>query len=126
MLKFSSTSADPAAAWKAMTDQQKVEWIAVNIMKWHVHKEYPEWWNAEDKYTGFAIQHYNQPWYRETFQPMDDWNHFRMVEEKVLGDDLLRPLLLHQFDSVTIYICCDLPTRCLALYLASQSPNENN
>ena len=115
--------------WDAMTNEQKVAWIATDIMEWHKHEDYPEWWTDENKYTGFAVPDHGQPTMRTTFEPFTDWNHWRSVEMKVMhGDYLLyaawmsdMTLAQESYKGFWEYMDSDLPTRAKALYLAFHS-----
>ena len=56
-----------------------------------------------------------------SFNPVDDWNAWRIVEEKVMEDEKMWLIFIAQFGGGTkhrdlqLYCEADLPTRCKAL-----------
>lgn len=97
-----------ASAWESMTDQQKVEWIAEEVMEW---ERSPSW-----EY-GVVDPDYSLP-----FEPLGNWNHWRQVEEKVMGDNELDDAYFaHVMNTNEYFPKVGLATRARALYLAFQS-----
>lgn len=113
---MSTTQTAPTVAWDGWSDQQKVEWLATNVMSWKV-LEQPEGWTDHalvEQADGHVTQHWN---------PLTDWNHWRQVEEKVFNDEKLVAALNTVIGNYASdrWMRSDLPTRARALYLAYQS-----
>lgn len=120
------------AQWDAKADQQKVEWLATNILKFHrrnVGAYGMEVWSeySEGPVSGRADRVIG------VFNPLTDQNHWRQVEEKVMENDNLwmefikritiekeRVVMLPWEIGMIDYMKADLPTRARALYLAFQ------
>lgn len=107
----------PSHPWHDKTEAEKVEWLAVFI-GWTVHKS-----GKTPKFLteGIAKGRWIEEW---DFSPLEDWNHWRQVEEKVMeGQESLSGEWYEKMGRPTffIYLQIDLPTRAKALYLAFQS-----
>ncbi len=119
--------------WDAKTDEQKIEWLAKEVMGW---KKFH--WEATGDYSD---------WQKDgrfvctcdSWNPLEDHNDFHELEKKVMEDeklfgkykrsfmttDHIHPYILN--DNIYLYLKSDLPTKCKALYLAkkcSQSYSE--
>lgn len=106
----------PAQQWDAMTDEEKVSFLATKVMGWEVIKG--------------AYYYYVDPNGEETqtvdeWNPLTDHNHWREVEEKIMEDRKLLSAFLGKIetwskDEMHSYLNADLPTRCKAAFLALQ------
>ena len=114
------TETDKALAiWKAKTEAEQVEWIAVEVMDWTHNKSCK---NPMFNDHGKKIEEWD-------FCPLTNWNDFRLVEIKIMEDLELWEEMMEQnyqltnkrsFD-VFSYWKTPLPKRCEALYLAYTS-----
>lgn len=73
-----NTEATPSAQWDAMTDQQKIEWMA-EVMGWTKGHE-------DDGRLYWATGQTAIP---DTWNPLTDWSHWREVEEKIMENELV-------------------------------------
>ena len=120
------TNEAAASAWDFMSDTEKVEWLATEVMGWKrmPYQEVPQEWVCDGKTMAIC----------RDWNPLTDWNHWRQVEEKVMEDedlfdeyrgqlfDLARAESPHLLTGAESMIRSDLPTRGRALYSAFQSP----
>lgn len=109
------TNGTPSATWDAMTDQQKIEWLAVKVMGWRrIQTDRGFDW-CDERHIKADGKYWN---------PLTDWNHWRQVEEKVMEDDRLMKRygtsLRREMENVgmTYYFMPNLRTRTKALFLA--------
>jgi hypothetical protein len=118
------TPIDHAKAWNAMSDAEKVEWLARGVMEWQKEVDdedgYPWWVDKNGRMTDCM-----------TWNPLTDWNHWRQVEQEVMEDGKLHCKFIEAV--VDVYrgrgprgivdenMKTDLSTRARALYLAYQS-----
>ena len=68
-----------------MTAEEQIEYIAINILGWT--KE--EGVNVELSKQTFSRWQVNDDEYEYAFNPLEDWNDWRMVEEKVMEERTL-------------------------------------
>lgn len=121
-----------SSAWDDMSDQQKVEWLATFMgYKKPTNPDEVEisdidtydfgtrtlWvWKSKSEMIGLRY--------------LDDWNHWRQVEERIMEDENLWRAFLTEKDGFTTevseYMRKDLPTKAKDLYVAFQSlsPSE--
>ena len=131
-LTMTDQTAKALAIWKAKTkakdEAEQVEWIAVEIMKWHNvqargHDESSRIWAAavardQNHYWDFVAE--------IEWNPLTNWNDWRSVEMKIMEDlELSHEYILvlmkgerQIIGNVRIYMKATLPERCEALYLA--------
>ena len=118
-LTMTDQTAKALAIWKAKTESEQVEWIAVEIMKWAICGT-SKWYEPNTDYVRTA---------EATWNPLTNWNDWRQVEEKIMEDVELWEEMMEQnhqlpnkrsFD-VYSYWFATLPRRCSALYLAYTS-----
>ncbi len=124
-------------AWDDMTDEQKIEWLAKEVMGWHSStKRYGiyRWLNQDNKFMDYQSAVYDMcddHWQLIVcWDPLEDHNNFHDLEKKVMEDARLSSEYSDQLSTMIEDKCtweADLPTRCKALYLAkkcSQSYSE--
>ena len=130
VLQAPVTSESKASAWEAMTEAEKVGWLAVNVMGWENVRGY---WKVGDKYVGGRVEHEEENrcehcagMVREQWNPLTDWNHWRQVEEKMMKTENQSLFVeyckqisdIDTYESVFRFVAADLPTRARALFLA--------
>lgn len=122
----------PLQIWQAKSEEEKIEWLATKVMGWHEEQdEYcngcRDWRNQKGERMAHKVVCSNDNWDR--FDPLDDWNQWRQVEERVMEN----PPLFYEFMNddrwnneqgiplANWYIQSDLPIRAQALFLAVSS-----
>lgn len=120
-----------------MSDTEKVEWLATEVMGWEWHEigkingsQATGAWCILEK-PEEAFENDSSDDYAYDWNPLTNWNHWRQVEEKVMeiGQHLKAVYIaeMHQAHSCTIaemseaMLKADLSTRARCLYLAYQS-----
>lgn len=72
-----------------MTTQEQIEYLATKVMGWQEisdrHCRFCKWWANHEKGTVIAKRGCSED-HLEEFDPLDNWNHWRQVEEKVMED----------------------------------------
>src|SRR5947208_1519299 len=98
----------------------QIEYLATKVMGWtRIQVQDPYWWDKNGHGT------------HEAWNPLEEWNHFRQVEEKVMEDGELVWAMLQQLDGMlsnkdsqnrvgSKYMRADLLTRVSALISAHQ------
>ena len=74
----------PSAQWYEMTNEEKIDWLATNIMGWEKTQSY---WCSHLPESKYTIQYRHGLRGSDEFSvwnPLKDWNHWRQVEEKVM------------------------------------------
>lgn len=94
-----------------LTDQQKIARLAA-FMRWTL-KTYSSGlreWRLNDEFIAYYGEGLG-------WNPLTDWNHWRMVEEKVMEDERLWQQFMDSFRPFALleYMKADLPTRVDAL-----------
>jgi hypothetical protein len=120
----------PQAQWRAMTEEQKIEWIAVKVMGWEMA------WHSFDGKCYYKIGNDVKGVAGQDWNPLTDHNDFRMVEEQVMENGKLTlaftniltdylpkdTSLLIGFETMWLTYCSlGLPECCEALYIAYQA-----
>lgn len=109
-----------------MSAQEQIAYLAEKVMGWEYRETTsarPSWYDAESGNWVIAVTAWN---------PLTDWNHYRQVEEKVMGTGLWHEYVwnLYRDDGgrtliegrdIWRGIKADLPTRCKALIEAHKS-----
>lgn len=76
-----------SALWDSMSDEQKIEWLAVEVMGWE-HGFCRDEGDADTDFfteSGWFFENGNEE-AGEEWNPLTDWNHWRQVEEKFLEE----------------------------------------
>jgi hypothetical protein len=118
-----STTTDKASAWDAMSDEQKVEWLATRVMGFN--------WNfSSGSFTKTHIRPSIALFSKADWNPLTSWDAWRQVEEKVMEDKELPFIYIGKLiddmkmkKETYIYhglIKADLHTRAKSLFLADQ------
>ncbi len=117
---MTNSSQTPSALWDSWADQQKREWLAIEILGMiRVHTQSPFLFDKNGM---------GRP---ADWNPLIDWNAWREIEEKIMEDEQLFTEWVWTIASpgmnarpVSLEFCeADLPTRARALYLAYSSLN---
>lgn len=116
----------PEAVWNAMSDTEKVEFLATEIMGWHrvvargrkLRKDVYIWATQDrdqDKHWDFAEE--------DDWNPLTSWDHWRQVELRIMQDEGIWGEFMSQFPFLIekSYMEADLPLRAKALYLSYQA-----
>lgn len=119
-----------------MTDAQKIDFVATNVMEWRKEKSTitDNWWwrRNSDNYGMYPVENIFHEDARDMsfkFDPLKDWNHWRQVEIQMMKDEKLFTEYAWTIAEagqnsrpVSMEICeSDLPTRCTALITAHKS-----
>lgn len=131
----------PSAQWDAMSDEERVAWLATNIMGWETKYEKDcydcdylmvHWPDSTPFYAGGE----GKGWIgRHGFDPILHFDEWDILEEKVTMDITLCNEFIMQFgisgdgdaiNAVRAYMQADLRNRCKALYIAYNSIQTNH
>ncbi len=115
----------PSAQWDAMTNEERVEWLATRVMGWKYEPSpYDFFWKDDVGRKALGLSH------EHSWNPLQSWDAWRQVEEKVMnfGDEgILKNTWLGHFATAGAYTSmwalleADLPTRAKSLFLATQA-----
>lgn len=115
-----------SSAYDYMTDQQKVEWLATEVMGWKLDELR---FAASYAFTDGTRKLTSKTYY---WNPLTDWNHWRQVEVVACNNHRLWHEFMHNLginttgttvpsDCSKMYVRTPLELRARALYLAYQS-----
>lgn len=116
--------------WDAMSDEQKIAFLATEVMGWKkaaiaYSKSNTEWWFDGNHVTEYVATTFGS---RESlrWKPLSDWNHWRQCEERVmqnadLWSEYTRQIFPGPMDFAEDILKADIAERATGLYVAYQS-----
>lgn len=133
----------PSETWDKMTDEERIAFLAMEVMGWEKRKNQNSFWftkDIENDIDAMQLASWDEEKQPHLFwNPLTSWDDFRQVEEKVMEDLNLWLEFMHvlfeelspeppeavvdcdQTHAIASCMLADLPTRAKSLYLAHQS-----